>query len=148
VAAACVFIKRSRGGWIFTGHKPNTTVRVELATAHGAPVFSERETAIEDGRAIEGFEKSFHHEARAFVRMDDGIVGMKELPAPPGKRRHFCLIDLAGADVTIFAEPGAVRRGELTLAREIAGARLPHHPGPEEDAACVRGYTGNLYVSW
>ena len=144
VRPANVFIKRYRGAWWFVGHKPNTTAKFWVKTADGAPLYAECETPIVNGYAGETFGKTFVNEVRAFVKMRDGVVQVKELPVPIGQRRHFCLAGLEGATVTLYPEPKA----QLRLLRKITDKdTVPFTPGAN-GAVIVHDYTGNLQVQW
>ncbi len=154
VKPAYVFIKRRKGAFIFTGHKPNTTVSMRIKTRDGAPAFAESETRIRDGYACENFGKTYHNEVRVFVRQDNGTVIVKELAARrvEGFTRHFSVANLEGADVTIYPDPVSLADGNLRLNGRIAGWKdredVPFETDTGRGCVVVRDYTGALYVTW
>ena len=148
VRPANVFVKRRDGGWIFVGHKPDTSTRFWVRFPDGAPAYEEAETPIVAGCAGESFGKSFHNEVRAFVRMNDGIVQVKHLPRPLGKQRCFCVSNLSRATVTLYPSPQALAKGSLELGRLIRENDVRHEIDRQRGTATVRDYTGSLYVMW
>jgi len=147
VRPATVFIKRHRGAWYFVGHKPNTTAHFFVKTADGAPVWAESETRIRDGYAAESFGKSFYSEVRAFVKMRDGIVAVKELSVPIGRARHLCISGLTDAAVTIYPDPAALAAGRVRIHPQLyVEQTVPYTVRGE--AIVVEGYSGSLYVTW
>jgi len=149
IRAANVFIKRRRGAWVFTGHKPDTSVRFGVKTPHGAPLYAEAETPIVNGYAGECFGKTIHSEVRAFVRMGDGVVRHKEMPVPIGRSRHFSLAGLDRATVTICPDPEALAAGTLEATAVINGDQpLPLTLDGGRGTVTIENHTGTLYVVW
>lgn len=149
VRPANLFIKRWRGAWCFVGHKPNTTVRFQVRTADGAPLYAESETPIVEGYAGEAFGKSFYSEVRAFVQVADGIVETKELPKPIGRKRRISFAGLADATVTVYPEPASLADGSFALHAAVTRDKpVPFEPDLRRGAAIVRGFTGTLYAEW
>jgi len=150
--AANLFVKRRRGDWVFTGHKPDTTTRVRVKTEHGAPCFAECDTPIRDGYAIDTcFGKTINSCVNAFVQMPDGVVTAKEMPARHiiGQTRHLSLSGLTDATVTVFIDPAVMAGGTYDLHAVITDDKqVPHVVDQRRATLVVRGYTGTLYVSW
>ncbi|MEX2545413.1 MAG: hypothetical protein WD316_09845 [Phycisphaeraceae bacterium] len=146
------FIKRVGGAWVLTGHQPDTSVEISVATPDGAPAFEEYETRIVNGAARVAMGKTFHRPARVFVRMGgdgDGVVSVKLLPVNVGRAAHFSVSGLRDADVTLYPEPGALKAGRVELRESvygepIDGSQIALHP----DKLCLNGYTGSLYIQW
>jgi hypothetical protein len=148
VKPAQAFVKRRQGAWVVVGHKPNTSVRFWARFPDGAPAYAENETPIVGGYAGESFGKTFVNEVRAFVRMDDGIVHMKEMPVPIGYRRHFCISNLRKATVTVYPDPRWLRSKFRVRAAIGAAADVPHSVDAARGAVTVPNHTGALYVAW
>ncbi|MFW6154724.1 MAG: hypothetical protein ACOC95_05860 [Planctomycetota bacterium] len=146
---ANVFIKRWKGAWVFVGHKPNTTARLWVKTADGAPVFPESETPLRDGYAGDCFGKTLNAEVRCFVKMRDGIVQAKEMPTLAHGRRQLSLANLDHATVTIYPDPVALTDGSLKLTSVITSDDLvPCTVDKERGCVTVKDHTGMLYVAW
>jgi len=149
IRPANLFLKRHRGGWLFVGHKPNTTVRFWVKTDDGAPLYAESETPIVGGHAGEAFGKSFYSEVRAFVRMQDGIVQTKELPAPIGRQRRLSFADLVDATLTLYPEPASLENGHFELHAAITRDQpVAYEADRGRGAAIVTHFTGTLYAAW
>lgn len=152
------FIKRCGGAWVFTGHQPDTSVSVSLATAEGAPVFEEYETPIVDGAARVALGKTFHKPVRVFVRggiggdadgREDAVVSVKRLAVRLGKRAHFSVTGLREAEVTIYPEPGVVGQGKLEIRESVYGPLLDdEYVEKFDDKVRLRGRSGSLYIQW
>ena len=144
-----LFIKRHGGAWVFTGHKPDTSVRFRVRTQDGAPCYMESETPVTEGYASETFGKTFHNEVRAFVRMGDGVVKAKAMPVPIGRRQHFSLAGLVHADVTLYPDPAAAAAGKIDIQPIIAGdTPVPYTMDERKGAVRVNDFTGTLFVLW
>ncbi len=72
-----IFISRSNNAYIFSGYKPDTTVRCLLRFPEGAPILFNYDVPIENGASIYYFSKSFHEECRIFVRQSSGKIKCK-----------------------------------------------------------------------
>ncbi len=142
------FIKRHRGGWYFTGHKPNTSAQLRVRTPLGAPIYEETETSIIDGFAGECFGKSFHQRVHAFVRMADGVVHCKRLSVPLGYRHHFCLSGLIDADVTLCPDPAARTLEEVSVQAQLWTEPVATKRDSIHHTIHVQRHTGALYVRW
>ncbi len=145
-----LFIKRTRGAWVFVGHKPDTSVRFFVRTPQGAPAYEEQETPIIGGFAGESFGKTFCRAARVFIdRMTDGVVAVKLLPLPLGRRAHFSVTGLRGATVTLYPDPEALAEGTVRVQPRLRAGRSPGRQiDRREGTIRVRNVTGSLYISW
>jgi hypothetical protein len=146
---AYLFIKRTAGAWVFVGHKPDTSVRFFVRFRQGAPLYEERETPIIDGYAAESFAKSFCQPVRAFVDgMPSGVVSVKRLKVPMGRRVHFSITGLRHANVTIYPDSQALAKGPIEVRPLLRQGRVKHTLDRRQGAVRVNNYTGSLYVSW
>ena len=146
---AYIFIRRTGGAWVFVGHKPDTSVRFFVRTSQGAPAYEEQETPIIGGYAGESFGKTFCRPARAFIdRMTDGVVAVKLLPVPLGRRAHFSITGLRGATVTLYPDPEALAKRAVRVQPRLCAGRVPHKIDRREGTIRVRNVTGALYISW
>ena len=141
-----LFIKRVRGAWVYTGHQPDTSVTLGLATVDGAPAFEEYETRIVDGHARVAFGKTFHRVVRTFVQMANGVVSVKRLPPPVGRQVHFSIAGLGEADVTIYTQPGSA--DQVQIRNSIYGKPLRRNLSRDDDKIRLPGVGGTLYVQW
>jgi hypothetical protein len=144
-----LFIKRTGGAWVFVGHKPDTSVRFFVRTPHGAPAYEEQETPLVGGYAGESFGKTFCRPVRAFVdQMPDGVVTVKRLPPPLGRRAHFSITGLRRATVTLYPDPEALAEGAVRVQPKLRAGRVPYEIDRRQGTVRVRHITGALYISW
>ncbi len=77
----------------------------ELLFPLGAPIFTNTDTELKNGKSVYRFAKSEHRECRVFVQQDSGIVELKELaPVSTIYHRKLLLSGLNNATVYIFPE--------------------------------------------
>lgn len=146
--ASYAFVKRVSGAWVYTGHQPDTTVRLRFKTSDGAPAFEEYETRIVDGYAEASFGKTFHKPVRVFVRMPDGRVSVKRLAIPVGQRVHFSVAGLRDADVTIYADSQAIADDAMIVRSQLHDDPVSFETDRARCAVHVRNHTGSLYIQW
>ncbi|NRA39190.1 MAG: hypothetical protein HRU15_13680 [Planctomycetes bacterium] len=146
---AYIFIKRHKGAFVFTGHKPNTTTGMWFKTPHGAPIFPNNETEIRGNYAGERFGKTIYNEVRAFVSMADGVVTYTELPIPKGYERHMCIGNLQQSDVKLFIHPDKLADRHYTITNKIKGDVVVEHSVDLSTGSIdVKNHTGAIYLMW
>jgi len=168
---AFTFIHRHDGAFVFSGHKPDVTVSVELGMPDGAPVLEGQEVQVQGGLARCVLGKSFNYQCRAFVRQEaESTVKHRELRTRRDENRHFRIEGLVDATVTVYPQPGYARAGKMELRRvnvysipdptaeEELKKRRKTPDLPEEDldyavdeargCVTVEHVTGALAVTW
>ncbi len=114
--AVNAFIYRHEGAFVFTGKKANAWGEAAFRMPDGAPVFEGMETLVRDGTAEYRLSKTFHHMCRVFVEQpEDGMVRHEELRVRRGEHRHFRVLGLRDARITVYPEPDFVREGGLSM---------------------------------
>lgn len=98
-------LHRSNNAMIFSVYNRNTTVETRLKFPLGAPVLDGFDTKICNSCASYHFSKCVHAECRVFVKQNDGIVSVKEMPPENAYyRRKIQISGLNNADVALFGE--------------------------------------------
>ncbi len=165
IRPAMLFVSRHRGAFMLAGHKPDAPVTVRLRFPDGAPLVSERETLYADGRSTYCFDKTIHHEVRAFVRQEGGsCIRVKEQKTPTDRHRCFEISGLEAAELTLYPYPESLADGTFEVAQtgvydtaeptaqDPEGALVPHRLDYEADveraAAVLRAVSGSITVTW
>lgn len=165
VRPALIFLSRHRGAFMLAGHKPDAPVAIRMQFPDGAPLVSERETFVGHSTSRYHFEKTIHHEVRAFLRQaESSYVRVKEQMTPTGKNRSFAISGLKNAEVTLYPYPESLEGGRLQVVQtgvHDAGEPTPDDPeGPlvpravdyevdrQRGAALVRGVSDSITVTW
>ncbi|MGQ9731257.1 MAG: hypothetical protein ACUVX8_08260 [Candidatus Zipacnadales bacterium] len=143
---AYVFVSRNDNAFLFTGHKPDATTQVQLRLPQGAPLLTERETRLVDGRAQYGFDRSYQHECRVFVQQTaDTLLSCKEMQHPTGTRRRILISGLQDATLTLYPSTEAVEHKTVGLDGP-EGLRVTYDQARK--CVLVSQVTGNLTVIW
>lgn len=165
VRPAMMFLSRHRGAFMIAGHKPDAPVTVRLQFPDGAPLVSERETRLENNWSCYGFDKTIHHEVRAFVRQSaDTFVRVKEQKTPTDKHRCFAISGLKDAEVTLYPYPDSLAEGGLEIVQTgvydageptsedpegpLVPRRLEYEVDRRKGAAVLRGVSDSITVTW
>lgn len=136
------------GGLIFSGYVPDTTVEVRLRFAEGAPLLTDGETELRDGRSTYRFGRAWRQECRVFVQQGEGIVSCIEAVHPQmGVRRRLQISGLKSARVTFCPEPGytPVFR-ENPVWPFVSGPTLT--PREVDGRLVVENVSGVLMIAW
>ncbi len=154
VKPAQLFLKRHRGAFYLVGAKPDTTVHARLRCPDGAPAFTEYDTPVVEGYAVEHFGKTVYNEIRCFVRCDDGVVKVKALPFGPQHERCYAISGLVDATVTFYPDPRAAAEGRVLVQPEQWSDTLDDAPtvpfryDPRRGCLVIDRHTGPLVVKW
>ena len=77
----------------------------ELEFPLGAPIFTNTDTEIRNGKSVYRFARSEYRECRVFIKQNSGLVELKELaPVSAVYHRKLLLTGLENATVYIFPE--------------------------------------------
>ncbi len=88
-------------------YNASSQTETELSFPLGAPILTNTDTELRNGKSVYRFAKSEHRECRVFVKQDSGIVEFKELsPVSPVYHRKLLLTGLKNATVCILPENG------------------------------------------
>ena len=99
-------VSRAHGAFWFSAYNANTTTEARFLFPMGAPLLCGAETEIKDGRSTYRFSRGEHRECRVFVRMDSGVVSLREWhPGNARFRRRLKLTGLNNATVRVYTEP-------------------------------------------
>ncbi len=99
-------ISRAHGAFWFSAYNANTTTEARFLFPFGAPILCGGETEIKDGRSSYRFIRGEHRECRVFLRMDNGVVSLREWhPGNVRYRRRLKLEGLTDATVRVYTEP-------------------------------------------
>jgi len=165
IRPAMLFLSRHKGAFMLAGHKPDAPVTVRLRFPDGAPLVSERETVHRDGCSTYCFDKTIHHEIRAFARQEaPSCIRVKEQKTPTDRHRCFEVSGLQDAEVTLYPYPESLADGSFTVvqtgvydtgeptAEDPEGPLVPHRVDYEADkergAAVLRAVSGSITVTW
>lgn len=87
---------------VYNGSRQTET---ELNFPLGAPILTNTDTELKNGKSVYRFARSEYRECRVFVKQDSGIVELKELaPVSVNYHRKLLLSGLLDATVCIFPE--------------------------------------------
>lgn len=146
-ARAVLGIRRHAGAHWLSGYVPDTTLRLRLSLADGAPLLTHAEAWYEDGVATYQLTKSVHAECRVFVTQEaSGMMRCREIaPFPADRTRGLRVEGLTNARVIIALPPGSA-----------AGARVETPLSPDAfvlrvdgtDRIEIRQVSGHLSVAW
>ncbi|MBQ2274857.1 MAG: hypothetical protein II334_05250 [Clostridia bacterium] len=83
----------------------NMQTETELEFPLGAPIFTNTDTEIRNGKSVYRFARSEYRECRVFIKQNSGLVELKELaPVSAVYHRKLLLTGLENATVYIFPE--------------------------------------------
>ena len=98
-------IHKHSGGDYYSVYSPSTTVKTVLSHALGAPVLTNTETRLENGKASYHFAKAQFNECRVYVEQQNGIVGAQEFaPVSHVVKRRIKVSGLDNATVRFVPE--------------------------------------------
>lgn len=145
-ARAVLGIRRHAGGLWLSGYVPDTTTRLRLSFADGAPLLNHTEAWHEQGATVYQLPKSVHAECRVFVTQQaEGMLRCREIaPFPADRTRGLRVEGLTDARVVLTLPPATA-----------AGARVETPTSPDaviahegSDRIVVTGVSGVLSVAW
>lgn len=112
-----VTISRHRNAFIYNGYCPGVIRSIEYKTHYGSPIFVNKYTEFDHGKARYQPEFTWRHECRLFVEQNaSGIVRCQELGARfHGMRRRLFLTGLDNATVCFFPETGFEDKVEILV---------------------------------
>ncbi|MEK7411856.1 MAG: hypothetical protein AAB263_00900 [Planctomycetota bacterium] len=166
-----MFASRTRGGFVFNGHKPDATVVYHLEFPDGAPICCERQTIVQGSVATYYFDRSFNLECQAFVRQKtQTVVGHKEESIVNQMIRRFRITGLKDAAVALYVPRTAIENKTLVVESVVdyvvqdptvdavpRGKRgkprppekkLTYQVDPVTGAALLKGITGSIRVTY
>ncbi|MBR4221162.1 MAG: hypothetical protein IKR81_08415, partial [Victivallales bacterium] len=147
-------ISRHDNAFIFTVFSRDTSVDLEVSTPLGMPLLTGQETSLRDGRAVWRPGRCFRHECRAFVNMENGVVGVRRIRAAyPEYTDRRLITGLRDATVHFFPPSGSTvefLHQEPQCGDFLHGDILEPawHDSPEGRYAAFEHITGKLLVSW
>ncbi len=147
-------ISRHDNAFIFTVFSRDTSVDLEVSTPLGMPLLTGQETCLRDGKAVWRPGRCFRHECRAFVNMENGVVGVRKIRAAyPEYTDRRLITGLRDATVHFFPPPGSIvefLHQEPQCGDFLHGTVLEPtwHDSPEGRYATLEHITGKLLVSW
>jgi hypothetical protein len=152
---ALVCIARHANAFFFSGYNVDTTIRLHLRFAQGAPLLVGAETRLVNGAATYTMPRAWHRECRVFVEQaEDSLISCREQHSGHiGIKRRLHITGLREATVRFYPEPGRERSLQMLVSPQfpyLVGDFREPIPCEARFGHCVQigPVSGELLISW